>query len=45
MFGLAESLKRQGKTSEAKAIHQQFQKDWASADVKLSVASLAGVRE
>jgi tetratricopeptide (TPR) repeat protein len=45
LFGLAESLKRQGKTSEAKAIHQQFQKEWASADVKLSVASLAGVRE
>ena len=45
LFGLAETLKRQGKLSEAETVRQQFQKEWTSADVKLSAAGLAGLRE
>jgi tetratricopeptide (TPR) repeat protein len=39
-FGLAESLKTQGKTSEAAAAQQQFQKGWKKADVKLALAEM-----
>lgn len=43
MFGLAESLKRQGKRREANAVTSDFQKAWKDADVKLTVDGLAGV--
>jgi tetratricopeptide (TPR) repeat protein len=40
MFGLAESLKAQGKTEEAKAEEQQFKIAWRNADTKLAVPEL-----
>jgi tetratricopeptide (TPR) repeat protein len=40
LFGLAESLKRQGKRDEAAAIRRQMEEAWARADVKLSLADL-----
>ena len=39
-FGLAESLKAQGKTAEAAAAQQQFQQSWKKADVKLALAEM-----
>ena len=45
LFGLAESIKRQGRAADSKTIHQQFEKEWSTSDVKLSVAGLAGIRE
>jgi tetratricopeptide (TPR) repeat protein len=44
MFGLAESLKLQGKRAEAEKVATEFGKAWKDADVKLSVNGLAGVR-
>jgi len=40
MFGLAESLKAQGKTEEAKAAREQFEKAWKGADTKLEISDL-----
>jgi hypothetical protein len=40
LFGLAESLKAQGKTSEAHAVEQQFNVAWKNADTKLAVPDL-----
>jgi predicted Zn-dependent protease len=40
MFGLAESLKAQSKTEEAKAEEQQFRIAWKNADTKLAVPEL-----
>jgi tetratricopeptide (TPR) repeat protein len=40
LFGLAESLKRQGKSSEALAAQQQFKMAWKNADTKLTVPEL-----
>ncbi|MFY9530405.1 MAG: hypothetical protein WBC04_15360 [Candidatus Acidiferrales bacterium] len=40
LFGLAESLKAQGKTSEARAVQQQFNLAWKNADTKLEVPDL-----
>ncbi len=40
LFGLAESLKRQGKTTEARSIQRQFQKAWRNADTKLKIEDL-----
>lgn len=40
LFGLAESLKAQGKTSEARAAQQQFNLAWKNADTKLEVPDL-----
>jgi len=42
LFGLSESLKRQGKRSEAKKVQRQFHQAWSAADTKLTVKSLAG---
>jgi pimeloyl-ACP methyl ester carboxylesterase/tetratricopeptide (TPR) repeat protein len=43
LFGLAESLRKQGKEGAAKSVQAEFEKAWQHADTKLSVASLAGV--
>jgi tetratricopeptide (TPR) repeat protein len=38
LFGLAQSLRAQGKTAEAAAVDARFLKAWAGADVKLSAS-------
>jgi tetratricopeptide (TPR) repeat protein len=38
LFGLAESLRAQGKTAEAAQAEAQFRKAWAGADVRLSAS-------
>lgn len=38
LFGLAESLRKQGKSEEAAMAEQRFQKAWAQADVKLTAS-------
>jgi tetratricopeptide (TPR) repeat protein len=43
LFGLAESLRRQGKEYAAKAVQTEFEKAWQFADTKLTVPSLAGL--
>ena len=43
LFGLAESLRRQGKTGPAKSVQAEFENAWQYADTKLTVSSLAGV--
>ena len=43
LFGLAESLRKQGKDSAAKMVQIEFEKAWQHADTKLSIAALAGV--
>jgi pimeloyl-ACP methyl ester carboxylesterase/tetratricopeptide (TPR) repeat protein len=43
LFGLAESLRKQGKEGAAKSVQGEFEKSWQHADTKLSAASLAGV--
>jgi len=43
LFGLAESLRKQGKDGAAKSVQGEFEKAWQHADTKLSAASLAGV--
>ncbi|HKP80364.1 MAG TPA: hypothetical protein VJT69_00015 [Pyrinomonadaceae bacterium] len=43
LFGLAESLRKQGKDGAAKSVQGEFEKSWQYADTKLSAASLAGV--
>jgi tetratricopeptide (TPR) repeat protein len=42
-FGLAESLKRQGKRSEAQKVARQFEAAWKDADTKLTVDGLSGI--
>ncbi len=43
LFGLAESLRKQGKEAAAKSVQAEFENAWQYADTKLTVASLAGV--
>lgn len=43
LFGLAESLRKQGKEGAAKSVQGEFEKSWQYADTKLTVNSLAGV--
>jgi tetratricopeptide (TPR) repeat protein len=43
-FGLAESLKQQGKKSEAQKATKEFQQAWKDADVRLTVEGLGGVK-
>ena len=43
LFGLAESLRKQGKEGAAKSVQGEFEKAWQQADTKLSVGSLAGL--
>lgn len=38
LFGLAESLRAQGKTAEAKLVEKRFKKAWRHADVELDLA-------
>jgi tetratricopeptide (TPR) repeat protein len=44
LFGLSESLKRQGQNSSAQMVWKEFETAWATADTKLSVAELAGTK-
>lgn len=44
LFGLAESLRKQGKNSSAQMVQQEFETAWQSADTKLTVDSLTGVQ-
>jgi Flp pilus assembly protein TadD len=43
LFGLVESLKRQGKDDSAHMVQREFEKAWETADTKLSVAALSGI--
>jgi pimeloyl-ACP methyl ester carboxylesterase len=43
LFGLAESLRKQGKEAAAKSVQGEFEKAWQFADTKLTAASLAGM--
>ena len=43
LFGLAESLRKQGKDAAAKAVQGEFEKAWQHADTKLTIASLSGL--
>lgn len=45
LFGLAESLRRQGKTTAAQMVQREYEVAWANADTKLTVAGLAGIKE
>jgi len=45
LFGLAESLRRQGKDTPAQMVQREFEQAWATADTKLTVATLAGMKE
>jgi tetratricopeptide (TPR) repeat protein len=40
LFGLAESLKAQGKTAEAQTVRKQFEQTWKNADAKLDLSAL-----
>lgn len=44
LFGLAESLRKQGKQGAANMVQREFEKAWQHADTKLTVGSLAGVK-
>lgn len=39
LFGLAESLRRQGKLAEAQTVQAQFERAWKEADVKLAAST------
>jgi pimeloyl-ACP methyl ester carboxylesterase/tetratricopeptide (TPR) repeat protein len=43
LFGLAESLKQQGKQSSAQTVWREFEGQWSEADTKLTVESLGGL--
>ena len=43
LFGLAESLRKQGKESASKMVDVEFQRAWQDADTKLTVPALIGV--
>ncbi|MDQ3257806.1 MAG: alpha/beta fold hydrolase, partial [Acidobacteriota bacterium] len=45
LFGLLESLKRQGKDSSARLVQREFDKAWDKADTKLSVEELYGSKD
>jgi tetratricopeptide (TPR) repeat protein len=38
LFGLAESLRAQGKSQEAEEVQQRFQRVWQGADVQLTAS-------
>ncbi len=40
LFGLAESLKKQGKTQDALAVQKEFESAWKNADSKLKIEDL-----
>ena len=43
LFGLAHSLRKQGKESAAKMVEVEFDRAWQKADTKLTVESLVGI--
>ena len=43
LFGLVESLKKQGKTIAAQMVQTELEKAWADADTKMSIEALAGL--
>jgi pimeloyl-ACP methyl ester carboxylesterase/tetratricopeptide (TPR) repeat protein len=43
LFGLAESLKKQGNSGDAEKARQEFDKSWADADTKLRPEDLLGL--
>lgn len=43
LFGLIESLKKQGKSISAQIVQPEFERSWSGADTKLTVASLIGI--
>lgn len=45
LFGLAESLRRQGKGIAARMVQAEFERAWENADTTLTVNSLAGVAD
>jgi len=45
LYGLAESLRRQGKETSAQMVQREFEQAWATADTKLTVRNLAGLKE
>ena len=44
LFGLAESLRKQGKTASSQMVQQEFEAAWQNADTKLSVEALLGLQ-
>jgi pimeloyl-ACP methyl ester carboxylesterase/predicted Zn-dependent protease len=40
LFGLAEALRKQGKTDSAAMVQREFEKSWEKADTRLAVADL-----
>lgn len=42
LFGLAEALNKQGKTTSAELVRKEFEKAWAESDTKLTVEALYG---
>jgi len=40
LFGLAESLRKQGKTDSAAMVQREFEKSWEKADTKLAIEDL-----
>ena len=42
LFGLAEALNKQGKTTSAELVRKEFEKAWAESDTKLTVEDLYG---
>lgn len=44
LFGLAESLKQQGKKSAAQMVWREFEEAWKDADTKLTVSALTGIQ-
>ena len=42
LFGLAEALNKQGKTTSAELVRREFEKAWAESDTKLTVEELYG---
>lgn len=45
LFGLSESLRRQGKTSSAQMVQREFDKAWDQADTKLRVEDLSAAKD
>jgi pimeloyl-ACP methyl ester carboxylesterase len=44
LFGLAESLRKQGKNSSAQMVQQEFERSWQAADTRLTVDGLTGTQ-
>ena len=43
LFGLAESLKAQNQLNSSRMVQVEFERAWAAADTKLTIAGLAGI--